>query len=150
MPKKKASMLSKTRRQSPDAFRRAMREQQDLDSLRANVPVAQGLWKNTGMAKRATAVLRMFKPDQLGVVDWRAAAMMNQLELSNWNVDEAVAKPPRDKEPWDTYIEINDQLAVELNKTYRSKRRASLPRTADVEMAIFGLSFKVEGWNRTT
>jgi hypothetical protein len=91
----------------------------------------------------------MFKLDQWGVVDWRAAAMMKELELSNWNVDEALTPPAHDPEPWNTYYEINDWLAIDLNQEYKRRRRESLPRTADVEMAIFGLSFRVEGWNRT-
>jgi len=131
-----------------DAFRRATRAQQDLEALRA-IMTLTGFGRTTGTAKRASAVLRMFNPNEWGVVDWRAAAMMKQLKLSNWDVDEALREPGHDKEPWDTYKDINDWLAIDLNQTYRRKRSESLQRTADVEMAIFGLSFKVERWNRT-
>lgn len=75
--------------------------------------------------------------------------MKKQLELSNWNVDDALKHSAHDEEPWVTWDEISDWLAFDLNTAYRSKRTPSLPRTADVEMAIFGLSFKVERWNRT-
>lgn len=74
---------------------------------------------------------------------------MKHLELINWNVDEALKQPPRDEKPWCTYVDIKDWLAVDLNQVYRSKRTPSLRRTADVEMAIFALSFKVKCWNRT-
>ena len=131
-----------------NAFRRAMRAQQDLEALHA-IMTLKGFGKTTGAAKRASAVLRMFKPDEWGVVDWRVAAMLNQLELNNWNVDDALRLPAQDDEPWNTYYEINDRLAIDLTMTYRSKRSQSLPRTADVEMAIFGLSFEVGRWNKT-
>lgn len=131
-----------------NAFWSAVRAQRDLNALRP-IMTLTGFGKTSGTAKRATAVLRMFKPHEWGVVDWRAAAAMKELQLRNWNVDDVVKRPPHDTQPWDTYIEINDSLAVDLNQVYRSKRSEFLPRTADVEMAIFGLSFKVEGWNRT-
>lgn len=131
-----------------NAFRRAMTAQKDLDALHA-IMTLTGFGKSTRTAKRATAVLRMFKPREWGVVDWRAAAMTKQLELSGWNVDEALRQPPHDEAPWNTYEMINDWLALDLNKIYRSKRSESLQYTAHVEMAIFGLSFKVERWNRS-
>jgi len=130
-----------------DAFRRAMNAKKDLDALHA-IMTLEGFGKTSRTAKRATAVLRMFKPNHWGVVDWRAAAMMKQLELSSWNVDEALRRPAHDEEPWITYNEINDWLACDLNEAYRKKRSAPLQRTADVEMAIFALSFKVPRWNK--
>jgi hypothetical protein len=131
-----------------NAFRCAMRAQQDLEALHA-IMTLKGFGRTTGTAKRASAVLRMFKPDEWGVVDWRVAAMLKQLELNNWNVDDALRWPAQDEAPWNTYYEINDWLAIDLNMTYRSKRSRTLQRTADVEMAIFGLSFKVGRWNKT-
>jgi hypothetical protein len=130
-----------------NAFQSAVRARRDLDALRP-IMTLTGFGRTSGTAKRATAVLRIFKPHEWGVVDWRVAAMLKELELRNWNVDDVIKQPPHDTQPWDTYIEINDSLAVDLNEIYRSKRSGFLPRTADVEMAIFGLSFKVEGWNR--
>jgi hypothetical protein len=131
-----------------DAFRRAMKADKDLDALHAIMNL-KGFGGTSRTAKRATAVLRMFKPNDWGVVDWRAAAMKDHLKLYDWNVDEALAHQPRDKTPWDTFVEIGDWDAIDLNEVYRSKRgcEPSLQRTADVEMAIYSLSFKIPLWN---
>ena len=131
-----------------DAFRRAMKATKDLDALHA-IMTLEGFGKTSKTAKRASAVLRIFKPNHWGVVDWRVAAMLKQLELNDWNVDEALSRPAHDEEPWITYNEINDWLTLDLNATYRTKRNECLQRTADVEMAIFSLSFKVPHWNRS-
>jgi hypothetical protein len=110
----------------------------------------EGFGKTSKTAKRASAVPRIFKPSDWGVVDWRVAAMLKQLELNDWNVDEALSRPVYDEKPWITYIEINDWLTLDLNAIYRAKRNKSLQLTADVEMAIFSLSFKVPRWNRVS
>jgi hypothetical protein len=85
----------------------------------------------------------MFKPNDWGVVDWRAAAMLKQLELSNRSVDEALSQPVHDEKAWDTYNEIEEWLAFDLNEMYRNRITESLRRAADVEMAVFALSFKL-------
>jgi hypothetical protein len=131
-----------------NALRQAMKATKDLDALHA-IMTLEGFGKTSKTAKRASAVLRIFKPSDWGVVDWRVAAMLKQLELTDWNVDEALSRPPHDEKPWVTYIEINDWLTLDMNATYRAKRNGRLPRTADVEMAIFSLSFKVPRWNRS-
>ena len=64
-----------------NAFRLAMRARTDIEVLRA-IMTLKGFGRTTGTAKRASAVLRMFKPDEWGGVDWRAAAMVKQLEPS--------------------------------------------------------------------
>jgi hypothetical protein len=131
-----------------NAFSRAMKATKDLDALHA-IMTLEGFGKTSKTGKRASAVLRIFKPDDWGVVDWRVAAMIKQLELHDWNVDKALSRPVHDEKPWITYIEINDWLTLDLNAIYRARRDERLRRTADVEMAIFSLSFKVPRWNRS-
>jgi hypothetical protein len=99
-------------------------------------------------AKRASAVLRMFRPRDWGVVDWRTAAMIWALNQKNWDVRQAISLVKADyptrqkaKDEWD---EIDEKIAAEvLNARYRANRTASLPDAADIEMAVFGLSFEV-------
>jgi hypothetical protein len=131
-----------------NALRQAVKATKDLDALHA-IMTLEGFGKTSKTAKRASAVLRILKPSDWGVVDWRVAAMLKQLELNDWNVDEALSRPVHDEKPWITYIELNDWLTLDLNAIYRAKRNKSLQRTADVEMAIFSLSFKVPRWNRS-
>jgi hypothetical protein len=136
-----------------DAFRdaiNAMNAGRDLDALRSIMRLVgfgsiRDEESGQQRAKRASAVLRMFNPEEWGVVDWRAAYMLWALDKKNWNVAKAItlAKDDSTKKAEKEFDIINEDLAVHLNDIYRKKRTACLPRTADVEMAIFGLSFKV-------
>lgn len=97
-------------------------------------------------AKRASAVLRMFNPKLWGVVDWRTAAMIWALNQKNWDVRQAIslvkADYPNRQKAKDEWDEIDEKIAAEvLNARYRANRSDSLPDAADVEMAVFGLSF---------
>jgi hypothetical protein len=99
-------------------------------------------------AKRASAVLRMFNPKDWGVVDWRTAAMIWALNQKNWDVRQAIsivkADYPTRQKAKDEWDEIDEKIAAEvLNARYRANRSDSLPHAADVEMAVFGLSFEV-------
>jgi hypothetical protein len=99
-------------------------------------------------AKRASAVLRMFNPKQWGVVDWRTAAMIWALNQKNWDVRRAIslvkADYPNRQKAKDEWDEIDEKIAVDvLNARYRANRSDSLQDAADVEMAVFGLSFEV-------
>jgi hypothetical protein len=99
-------------------------------------------------AKRASAVLRMFRPRDWGVVDWRTAAMIWALNQKNWDVRQAIslvkADYPNRQKAKDEWDEIDERIAAEvLNARYRANRSDSLPDAADVEMAVFGLSFEV-------
>jgi len=102
---------------------------------------------NQRPAKRASAVLRMFDPMEWGVVDWRTAAMLWALEKKNWDVDQAMSlarsKYPNRATAKAEFEMINEDLASHLNKMYRGKKSVALARTADVEMAIFGITFEV-------
>jgi hypothetical protein len=93
-------------------------------------------------AKVASAPLRFFEPDSWGVVDWRTAAMLVYLERANGAVDEAVREAAKEKaEFWrEAFKMINEDLACDYNQKYRAMRTANLSRTADLEMALFGLS----------
>jgi hypothetical protein len=99
-------------------------------------------------AKRASAVLRMFNPKDWGVVDWRTAAMTWALNEKKWDVPQArslmKADSPTRKKAKDEWDEIDERVAADvLNARYRAMRTDSLPDAADVEMAVFGLSFEV-------
>ena len=94
-------------------------------------------------AKVASAALRFLKPNTWGVVDWRTAAMLEFLNQTNGDVDQAMvlAKNWRADNLRETYKGINEDWACEINQKYRDLRAtASFPRTVNVEMAIFGLS----------
>jgi hypothetical protein len=96
-------------------------------------------------AKVATSVLRFLWPEKWGVVDWRVAAMLGFLKKNNWDVSRAVdeAKLCRAKDLRSDFDIINEIGASEYNNQYREickQHISSLPRAADVDMAIFGLS----------
>jgi len=100
-------------------------------------------------AKVATAVLRFLWPEKWGVVDWRTAAMLGLLEKHKWNVDRALSEAKtRSAEDLRGSLDlINEKAACELNEKYRVVSRKypdDLPRAADVDMALFGLS--LEAW----
>jgi hypothetical protein len=139
-----------------NAFRgalEAMRLGNDVDAL-LSIMCLEGFGKhpnedfgNQRPAKRASAVLRMFNPAEWGVVDWRTAAMLLALEKKNWDVDQAMSlarsKYPNRATAKAEFEMINEDLACHLNQMYRGKRLVSLSRTADVEMAVFGITFEV-------
>lgn len=96
-------------------------------------------------AKVATSVLRFLWPEKWGVVDWRVAAMLGFLKKNNWDVNRSIdeAKRRQAKEFREAFDIIDEKGANEYNKQYRdiSKQHIStLPRAADVDMALFGLS----------
>lgn len=95
-------------------------------------------------AKVASAALRFLKPATWGVVDWRTAAMTGLLKASAGDVDQALklAKKYNAAELRETYKDnIDGDGACEYNRAYRKMQASSgLPRTADTDMAVFGLS----------
>jgi hypothetical protein len=96
-------------------------------------------------AKVATAALRFLKPDTWGVVDWRTAAMLGLLVESQGDVDKALelAKKQNPQVLRNTYDLIDEHGACAYNQMYRDRKvTPHLPRAADVEMAIFGLSIR--------
>ena len=99
-------------------------------------------------AKVATSVLRFLWPDTWGVVDWRVAVILGMLGTHNWNVDRVFFEANKNKaeDLRDLYNFMNEQAACEMNMDYReiSQRYSNiLPRAADVDMALFGLSLMV-------
>jgi hypothetical protein len=139
-----------------NAFRdaiNAMNARNDVDAL-LSIMRLKGFGKhpnedfgNQRPAKRASAVLRMFNPVEWGVVDWRTAAMLWALEKKDWNIDQAMSlarsKYPNRATAKAEFEMINEDFACHLNQMYRGKRSVSLSRTADVEMAVFGITFEV-------
>lgn len=136
-----------------DAFRdaiNAMKAKKDEEALKAIMRlIGFGSYEDPDWrrqrAKRASAVLRMFNPEDWGVVDWRTAIMIWALDKKKWNVAQAVTLAKDDSQrkkaakEWD---EIDENIAVMFNNRYRAKKSNSLQRTADVEMASFGTTFK--------
>lgn len=93
-------------------------------------------------AKRATAVLRFLKPYDWGVVDWRTVAMLGLLKKCDWDVDRVLVQAKREN-PRDLRRDldiINEDWACQINQEYRAMRTERLPRAADVDMALFGIS----------
>jgi len=130
----------------------AMRANRDVEALLAIMRL-EGFGKypdedNRRRAKRASAVLRIINPYEWGVVDWRTAAMWGFLDRCGWDLSQAVdaAKKEDENNLRRTFDVINEDEASAYNQTYRDKRSGSLPRAADVEMAIFGLSSMAWPW----
>jgi hypothetical protein len=93
-------------------------------------------------AKVATSLLRFLLPVEWGVVDWRNAAMVSILRIHKLEVDIALkyAKKYQPSELRETFNIIDEFAATEINDQYRTMRNKQLPRAADVDMALFGLS----------
>ncbi len=134
-----------------NAFRGALNADNDRDSI-LSIMQLKGFGSTrddqTGQrgAKVASAALRFLMPDSWGVVDWRTAAMLEFLDRSKGDVDQAMllAKKWKADDLRETYRHINEDWACEINRKYRERRTTpSFPRTADVEMAVFGLSMMV-------
>jgi hypothetical protein len=94
-------------------------------------------------AKRATAVLRFLDPDTWGVVDWRVVAILSLYKKNNLNIDGAVqaARKYKMNEMAASLDLINEDSAIDIVKQYRIWRNDKLPRTVDVELALYGASF---------
>jgi hypothetical protein len=101
-----------------------------------------GFGKTTGSTKVATAVLRFLWPEKWGVVDWRIARMLYHFEKDNWEISLSLEKAKLEEanDCSHMYSNIDEDRAIEINKLYREKCTPDLPRAADVDMAIFGLS----------
>lgn len=99
-------------------------------------------------AKVATSVLRFLWPDSWGVVDWRVAVILGLLGKNNWDVDVVLSEAQKNKpeDLRDLFKFLDEQAACEMNMEYREisqKYSNILPRAADVDMALFGLSLMV-------
>jgi len=141
--------------QNPDrkiwiAIQEALNSPSDIDTLLA-VMQLKGFGSSvddvTGQrrAKVATSVLRFLWPATWGVVDWRVAAMLGFLSKNDWDIDKSIseAKHRRADDFREVFDIIDEQGADEYNRQYREisrKYQSTLPRAADVDMAVFGLS----------
>jgi len=99
-------------------------------------------------AKVATSVLRFLWPKKWGVVDWRVAAMLGFLDKNKWDTNNAVneAKCSNANDYRGDFNIIDERGAIAYNKRYRDisdQYSSILPRAADVDMAVFGLSLLV-------
>jgi hypothetical protein len=132
------------------AFRGAANANSDVETI-LSIMQLKGFGSSTDdetgqrRAKVATSVLRFLWPDKWGVVDWRVAVVLGLLKKHNWNVDKALseAKEQRAEDMRELYDLMNEQVACEINQEYRrisQKYPKHLPRAADVDMALFGIS----------
>jgi len=129
------------------AFRGAINAKNDVQSILAIMNLrgfGSARDEETGQrrAKVASAVLRFLFPEEWGVVDWRTIVMQGLLDKVDGDVDAALklAKRERAADLRDLYDLVDETAVCAVNSQYRTKRCSELPRTADVEMAIFGLS----------
>jgi hypothetical protein len=131
-----------------NAFRGALTAQSDRDAI-LSVMQLKGFGSTrddeTGQrrAKVATAALRFLLADTWGVVDSRTAAILSFLDKSNGDVDQALRLAKKEKADVlrFAYDMIDENAACAYNQMYRDRRATHcFPRTADVEMALFGLS----------
>lgn len=101
--------------------------------------------ENTGQrrAKRATAVLRFLDPDQWGTVDWRTIAMLSFCKKNHFDMGLALqeAKKHSISKVASLFDLIDEKIALEIVQEYRKKRDRRLPRTVDVELALYNASF---------
>lgn len=96
-------------------------------------------------AKVATAVLRFLLPERWGVVDWRNAVILGLLKEHGETLvlERARQLPLEKRKAYKRDHDIIDEYgACAYNDEYRamSKTHPQLPRAADVDMALFGVS----------
>jgi hypothetical protein len=101
--------------------------------------------ENTGQrqAKRATAVLRFLDPDECGTVDWRTIAILCFYRKNHFDMEMALeeAKKYDIRTIASSFDAVDENIALEIVQEYRSMRDQKLPRTVDVELALYGASF---------
>jgi len=112
----------------------------DLHGFGKSVDPETGLRRG----KLASSVLRFLWPEEWGVVDWRNQAMFLFLGKHQGNIDAAIdeARISNANQMRKDFDIMNEKATCELNGHYRklAKAESALPRAADVDMAIFGLS----------
>lgn len=134
-----------------EAFLGAVRAENDIDRI-LSIMDLKGFGSSTDYytgqrrAKVASAVLRFLWPGEWGVIDWRIAAMLSLLKKHSWDVDVAMSHAKRNKaaDLREAFDMMDERTACDINLEYRqiSRREAGVPRAADVDMALFGLSLK--------
>jgi hypothetical protein len=130
-----------------EALRHSVSASSDIEALRAVMSLrgfGSSSDQETGLrrAKRATAVLRFLNPKDWGVVDWRTVAILGLLKKFDFDVGRVLVRAARET-PRDYRRDldlINEDWACQVNQDYRMMRSEDLPRAADIDMALFGLS----------
>jgi hypothetical protein len=129
------------------AFQRAINSQTDLEAIRSIMSLVgfgSSPHPETRLrrAKRATAVLRFLMPNDWGAVDWRTIEFLRLLDKHSSDVEAALAeaKEENSRKLKRDLDHINEDWACDITQKYRAMRTSDLPRAADVEMALFGLS----------
>lgn len=135
------------------AFQEATKSTSDIETLLSIMQLkgfGSSVDDETGQrrAKVATSVLRFLWPEKWGVVDWRVAVILGLLNKHAWDMDRVLSEAKKEKaeELRKHYDLINEHAACEINEQYRqiSQRYSELlPKAADVDMAIFGISLVV-------
>lgn len=101
--------------------------------------------ENTGQrrAKRATAVMRFLNPNEWGTVDWRTIAMLSFYKNNRFNMDLALKEAKKhDMRTIASDLDfVDENMALGIVQEYRNMRDQQLPRTVDVELALYGASF---------
>jgi hypothetical protein len=133
-----------------EAFTNAIGATTDIEKLRSIMRLrgfGASIDPETGQrrAKVATSVLRFLLPEEWGVVDWRNAAMLGFLDKNNWIYSEAVSEATSTaaSQLRECFDLINEGGAKSYNDRYREisqEHSVLLPRAADVDMALFGMS----------
>lgn len=134
-----------------NAFMGAVDAEKDIEAIRSVMRLTGfgvSIDEETGLrrAKVATSVLRFLIPSEWGVVDWRTAVMLAQLKNFDMDVDKALDNAtnldPNELRP--LFDIIDEHGACNINQEYRRMRISPpLSRSADIDMALFGLSLMV-------
>jgi hypothetical protein len=130
------------------SLQRAINAVNDVDALLSIMNLigfGSAIDENTGQrrAKRATAVMRFLNPNEWGTVDWRTIAMLSFYKKNDSNMDFALkeAKKHNMRTVASDLDCVDENMAIGIVQEYRNMRDQQLPRTVDVELALYGASF---------
>ncbi|MFN8579182.1 MAG: hypothetical protein U0354_20320 [Candidatus Sericytochromatia bacterium] len=98
---------------------------------------------NKYSCKMATTILRFLYPDKWGVVDWRTTALFKELKKYDYDIDEVTKNVDKQKNVRELYENLPPELAIEVNDYYRFVGKMIGKTPAEVDMAIYKLSFEI-------